>query len=291
MQIFRCYLSHGGSDNIGDAPVTPKKQEKPPPLMTPPQKPPCPARVDECRPASFGQPPDRGVKRLAQPQNRAEMEKMADESLEVLDSEGEGPSKKPKRVTQHMRTVLKKGVDPREIRKKTVQVVLAEHGILWGRFQKEHNKWAPVKKASACAMGGFRALQRFLLSKDCGPDGLKTLQCRPCREMISASGFTLDILNAKLDEALIGDGGIPVAEAPPVPYTSVRKKDESVGQKGQQAREDEPEPTDPFAYAKQHHPVISLLPNGTAGKAYPFRCNVCKSRRQPGGEGEKIRKL
>ena len=47
---------------------------------------------------------------------------------------------------------------------------------------------------------------------------------------------------------------------------------------------DETETIDPFAFAKTLSDEIELLPPGTLGRKYPYKCLVCRTRRQPSGK-------
>lgn len=143
-----------------------------------------------------------------------------------------------------------------------------------------------MKGITACDEGGFKKLQYKLLN------GEKT-GCVACQDLLCHTGFCHQELEKEV-LAFLGQPDLPKAESPAAIAESATPADDSEkAEKGENqqdaedgnAKDDEnAESFDPFAVVRQHEPIITLLEPGQYGKAYPFRCNICKSKTQPEGK-------
>lgn len=306
---------------------------------TPPEKPPCPRRVDNCKAADFGQPP-KDLRRLAKPsdvQQKEDAVDAADMELEVLESDGEGPKIKKFTRAPHRRPKQKKKLSQSDIKLLVVKRMLCKVNVTLGNWYKMHRRrtWAkcmhvynvfhdrlyhlcgvyrfvswdvllvnlrvlgmaalgflvvpetlarhaPAKKATSCALGGYVALQRRLVAQ-CGGVEVQPIGCPACHYVLKEGGFEIATLDKFIQQALDqGHANIPELMGPS------KQEDKTEDKTEDKKAEQMPEPSnphedvDPFRYVRQFYPAISLLPPGMGGKAFPFRCNVCKTRRQRG---------
>lgn len=141
---------------------------------------------------------------------------------------------------------------------------------------------APAKKAGACSLGGYVSLQRWLVGQ-CEAAEVQDVSCPACHFILKENGFEIANLE-KFSQQAKDQGHANIAELAGPLKQGEKNEQSKQGQKKEQMPDaDNPdEDEDPFSYARQQYPTISLLPPGMAGKAFGYRCNVCRSRRQPG---------
>ena len=125
-----------------------------------------------------------------------------------------------------------------------------------------------MRKAWKCDGNGYVALQQTLL------DG-KQVSCESCKKLLIQCNFD----QAKMDAEVVqgvqqgNSGGDPEEAAAQEPADNKQPVDEPAA-----------EPADPMAWVRSLEPTIIQLPAGTHGRKFPFRCTVCKTRRQPDGK-------
>ena len=130
-----------------------------------------------------------------------------------------------------------------------------------------------LKKVWHCDGKGYIALQQTLL------DGKQTC-CKSCSTLLVQCKFDQAAMEAEVIKAM-------QAEAPGHdPEEAPEKPSGASGQPDQDQDHDQPdaEPEDPMEWVKSLEPVIVQLPPGTHGRKFPFRCTICKTRRQPDGK-------
>lgn len=134
-----------------------------------------------------------------------------------------------------------------------------------------------VSKVINCAAGRLQGLKNLVLDAAVADNKSKIerIPCAACAEMLALQHFSFEDLVNKLKNL--------DSEAETRDVTT--ESHQAQGEKQSQGEKQASQPvknTDPFAYAKQQAPDIVLLPPGFGGKAFPYRCNLCRTRRQPG---------
>eukprot|EP00438_Fugacium_kawagutii_P012511 Skav212719 [mRNA] locus=scaffold113:730213:738201:- [translate_table: standard] len=181
----------------------------------------------------------------------------------------------------------------------TIKKLTSKLGATWPLFQKIHSRRVlkttqcnPLKGVSTCASGSLNGLMLILVSnKGKDPDIVDKLECMACQEMLQIVGYKKShasiqhSLQQAVDERRVPHD-LPAGasdmdqDEPAVSAASggAKNQEDETGMPEQDDQVDE----DPFRYAKSKAPMITLLQPGFASKTFPYRCNVCKSRRQPG---------
>ena len=152
----------------------------------------------------------------------------------------------------------------------------------------ESARHAPMKKVNACEDGGFRKLKAKLLSGD-------PIKCRACEDLLTMTGFSHQCLETEVLQFLGSPQSQPSQQSAEDSALQREQDDKTSGNgecenegddadAGEKKEVETEGPPDPFHYAKQHEPIITLLPPGHFGKSYPYRCNIRKSKTQPQGK-------
>ena len=126
-----------------------------------------------------------------------------------------------------------------------------------------------MRKVCVCKSGGFVSLQQLLVTQ-------KDVSCESCAALLSHFGFNADLLADAIQKGLAGED---VFATLPDQQGSEDKKDPIEDGEEREAEQDD----DPFDEVKKHQGVVELLPPGTMGKRFPFRCLLCRSGTQPHG--------
>lgn len=155
------------------------------------------------------------------------------------------------------------------------------HFVEMNHAPKSPERLSSKKKVMmTCLTGGYPKLQLLL-----GKGELPT--CPACQHLVKEHRFCFADMKTHIERMLShADGSNSTDAEGDAPgrkdqgaEMAATQEQPPTEQKGQTQEED-----DPFAYAKSHAPVIQLLNPGDFGKAYPFRCTVCKSKSWPQGK-------
>ena len=122
-------------------------------------------------------------------------------------------------------------------------------------------------KGIYCPDGGFRALQQKLLTSD-------EVKCNVCLDLLKGKNFN----QANFNSYVAAELPLPL---PPVPSPSNL---ESGGTADKDEEPRRPPETSWRDWVANFSPVIELLAPGSFGKALPFRCQVCITKRWPNGK-------
>ena len=137
---------------------------------------------------------------------------------------------------------------------------------------------APLKKVWVCEDGGFVQLQSALISGS-------EINCKVCKELLDAYKFDKSAFRKVIDTSFCCDEDEPSRpDAEPEPHGDNQGSETEEKRKADANTDFAKFLGDPWALLNSLKPIITLLPPGTANKALPFRCNVCKSRRNPDGK-------
>lgn len=138
---------------------------------------------------------------------------------------------------------------------------------------------ASLKKTAVCPVGGYVSLQQHLLL---GNAEAATSKCHACQELLKRCRFSAERLQQELDDPT----GELATTSKPEDQNAAREVCEEPREVKEEIDPDakEDQDSDPFAYAKKFPGVIELLPPGSHGKTFPFKCLVCKSKTQPQGK-------
>ncbi|CAK8991551.1 Uncharacterized protein SCF082_LOCUS2894 [Durusdinium trenchii] len=276
---------------------TPKKKKQKPVPQNTPEKPPMPAEMTKssCRAADFGKPikVEAGLK---PPQKKTKSAKRKvvqeeDDLLEQLaevepadeakedDEQEEGATVPRMKRARHARTCKKKLVTNRVQQLGVVKQYLGRIGASYPEFQSTHTRKASLKKTAVCPVGGYVSLQQHLLL---GNAEAATSKCHACQELLKRCRFSAERLQQELDDPT----GELATTSKPEDQNAAREVCEEPPEVKEEIDPDakEDQDSDPFAYAKKFPGVIELLPPGSLGKTFPFKCLVCKSKTQPQGK-------
>ena len=124
-------------------------------------------------------------------------------------------------------------------------------------------------KGLYCPGGGFQALRQKLLTSD-------EVKCHVCLDLLKGKNFN----QVNFDSYVAGELPLPLPPVEPSPS--------NLGSEGDAANKDEepqlPPQTSWRDWVANFSPVIELLAPGSFGKALPFRCQVCITKRWPNGK-------
>ena len=138
-------------------------------------------------------------------------------------------------------------------------------------------RMAPLKKAWVCEDGGFVQLQSALILGS-------EIKCNVCKEFLEAYKFDRSAFRKVIDTHFCSDEDERRPHGEPEPRGDNLESEKEEKRKADARADFEKFRGDPWALMSSMKPIITLLPPGTANKALPFRCNICKSRRNPDGK-------
>lgn len=156
-----------------------------------------------------------------------------------------------------------------------------------------------MKKVNHCGNGGYVSIQRTMMSMVVSPEGRTATftPCKACEEMMEVFGFDRDAMEQFVEAYAtdISREKNPNSDTQPEdnqqPSNTNKKikkgkaaKATEEGEDAPDAEEEEEEEADPFAFARALYPVIQLLEPGEFGKAFPYRCTICKTKTWPEGK-------
>ncbi|CAK9098701.1 ZnF_CDGSH domain-containing protein [Durusdinium trenchii] len=197
----------------------------------------------------------------------AQRTQQADEDLQLLPDEDADVDLVPGQIRRKSHMRLCKSLQPSEhtVKSKAVKGYLSSIGIAYPVFQRR----GTMRKVCVCKSGGFVSLQQLLVTQ-------KDVSCESCAALLSHFGFNADLLADAIQKGLAGED---VFATLPDQQGSEDKKDPIEDGEEREAEQDD----DPFDEVKKHQGVVELLPPGTMGKRFPFRCLLCRSGTQPHG--------
>ena len=129
-----------------------------------------------------------------------------------------------------------------------------------------------MRKVCVRKSGGFVRLQQLLVTQ-------QDVSCESCAAVLSHFGFNADLLADAIQKGLAGED---IFATLPDQQGSEDKKDPIEDGEEREAEQDD----DPFDEVKKHQGVVELLPPGTMGNRFPFRCLLCRSGQPHGRVGE-----
>jgi hypothetical protein len=261
-------------------------------------------RAGQCRPAAdFGQAPPKdfllfpagskegralrktGRKRQLPEQCRLEAKPDGDDMSDAADIECD--DQRPSRKSQRTCKTYVPSQDEVTLAKAKEYLFLIgathyKHKSVHSRMSKDRGS----KGTGVCKNGGYMFLS-VMLFKGSHPERT----CSPCKALLDECLFSYEDMRNSL--ATVNKEPDPLkSEDDELPTATVAKSDSKTAEavkcdsetKLESEAKLDPDGQSPFDYVMKFYPVIELLPAGSHGRTFPFRCNVCRSTSQPQGK-------